>query len=163
MPRHTFTPETAKEAQKRSAGSKRAMAKIHKELSYLGFTGDVIKDAKDVAVELIHAAQTNPVIGVVVGIVTLNVLYRSHVIDNGAYTLGIAFVGAAGGLSLAQELENLIPGISLFTGGSKDADLIKPVAQTYTNVDAKGDTGNKTADAMIAAALGNIVKGVAAA
>lgn len=170
MPGHSFTPEEARQAQRRGVSLKKKALKLAGESELLGFIADLSGDAKDIVVEIIRAAQANPLLGIFVALVGSNVLKRGGVIDQTTANILVGVILVAFGITEAAALEQAIPGLGALFGsssGSSVEKLLIPTPTTLTQVQAEqkgqGQTGNKTGDAMVAAALGNILPRVLAA
>jgi hypothetical protein len=102
----------------------------------MGLTGEV----KDIVIEVIRAANSNPVIGVFVAIVGVDVLYRLKLIGATSVVAILAFLGVIEGGSVAANLIDaagnfigdigqLIPSIGSKTiNQASQADLVTPSA-----------------------------------
>jgi hypothetical protein len=152
--RHQLTTEERAKGGKLSAKIRKAALRLERQLAQMGFAESVIHDLKDITVELIKTAQTNPLVGIAVSLVTVDILKRLHIIDEKIFDLLVLIISAAAGVDLARALlEGLIPG----TG---NVDLIKPVPSTYTRADTmQNHAGDQKAEtSAILGMLSKVVK-----
>ena len=141
----------------------KAQRRLTREMAQLEFAQSLVSDIKEIGVELIKASQTNPLVGVAVAAISVNMARKLKLIDQSVENVLLTFIAAAGGISIVDELLGDIPFIGKGTGSPQ---LIMPTAQTFTRADSapsKEETGNKTADQMVAAGLGLVSKVAAAA
>jgi len=136
--KHVFTEEeTARgvQASKTSRSSKaerRLLREIQGSELLLGLTGEV----KEVVMELIRAANSNPIIGVFVTIASADVMHRAKVLSDEGYIAVLAFLGLIeGGQVAANVLDaagNLVGSLIPSIAGQKAAidNLVNPSATT---------------------------------
>jgi hypothetical protein len=89
-------------------------------------------DAKDVVIEIIRTALSNPLMGAVVGVILVNVLERAGVIDHGTGLLADSLIGGSFGVTMAADVIQAIGDLKSVFGGAGQAappDLVKPSAQ----------------------------------
>lgn len=135
MPKHKFTPADAVKGGRSSVRLKRQAIKLQRDLAAIGLTSDVLADVKDILVEIIKASQANPLIGIVVALVTANVLKRVGVIDAAVEEDILIIVSAAGAVNLATALKDLV------FGGASAIDLVKPTPTTLTHAETDQQAG----------------------
>ncbi len=135
----------------RPRGQPKAERRLRRELSNKQALLDVLGTVRDVVTELVRSSTTNPVIGVVTGLTTLDILARSRVISPLTWAAGITIVGvltiaeatsavlvAAG--TVAAGAGNIIPSIG--AKGSINSPVENLISPTVTtNVDAREKRG----------------------
>lgn len=104
--------------------------KAQRETELLGIAGLTLDRLLDLGKEFIRTANSNPTIGVVSGMIVSNVLFRSKIIDKGAYVGIVSLLGAVEAVSLADTTIQAITNITKFSGGNNTISDIKPSAST---------------------------------
>lgn len=115
-----------------------------------------IGDFKEVLVEFMRTAVSNPATGFVLAVVTVDVLYRSKIIDDATFK-GLTFA-----LYAAFSVDLVVDVAGLFTfssGGNGNADLIRPVTQTMV----QAPSGNAAQAGLMAKLIGLVRGGGAGA
>jgi hypothetical protein len=139
--RHVFTrAETlagARISGGRRGAASRAQRKLMKELARMNLGSDVINTIKEILVELIRAANSNPLIGVLLAIAITDILVTLRILTPTAATAIYAVIAAVVGVDLASDLisslAGLVPPIVPFTSKgatSAPSSLIEPSATT---------------------------------
>lgn len=122
----------------------------------LGLTGEV----KEIVIEVIRAANSNPVIGILVSIIAVDMLYRLRLIGAQTVVALYVFLGVIEGGTVAAnlidaagnfvgDLGSLIPSFgSKTTNQASQADLVTPSATTLVygqqTLAASGETAALT-------------------
>lgn len=107
----------------------------------------------DVIIETIRATQANPLMGITVAIMMVNIAKRANFIDPKVELVLLGLLGTAGGIDLFKEALSIIP------GEGKGIDIIRPTPTTLTNAQGVKDTGKKdSGQQTLDAVLGTVMK-----
>lgn len=141
-----LTPARASELGKLSVKSRRSLnraaMKAERQLAEMGLAGDVLRDAKDIVVEIIRASTSNPIVGIFTVLGATSIGHKLGIIDDSIYGLMVKIVIVAFSLTEGASLAQDIPILGLLTGSGAqvDASLIKPSITSLTQVQAQGET-----------------------
>lgn len=95
----------------------------------------------DVVKELIRTANSNPVIGYILGFITADVLYRSKIIDEGTAKLVNISLGIMMGANVSGSiLEDITDITHVFGKGGVSNKEFSPSAQTIVYADSSSDS-----------------------
>jgi len=95
-------------------------------------------DVKDVVVELIRASNSNPLIGILVSIVSVDILSRAHIIDSATAAGLYVAIGAIEGASVAGTIISDFTDVFKIFSKSPTQDLVRPSASTIVYEMSKG-------------------------
>lgn len=136
MPRHAFTAaETALAVQRsKSSRSGKAWRRLSRELAKMGIAEESIVGIKEIVVELIRAANSNPLIGIVIAVVIVDFLYSLKVISFTAMTAIYVILGIETSTLVADDISSILtslnPAKGIFGGGTPTINPIEPSATT---------------------------------
>jgi hypothetical protein len=126
-----FTTETAKVAGAASRRSKKAERQLMRYLAKQGLTDTAISSIKDVLVELIRAANSNPLVGILLCISVVDVGQRTGLLSKNAATAMYAVIAAVTGTEVvADVITALEQGLHLFGAGGSPPSPLTPSATT---------------------------------
>lgn len=106
-------------------------SKLKSERELMSFLSNLSGDVKDIAIEIIRTANSNPLLGILVSIVSVDILSRLKIIDPGtAAGLWVA-IGTVEGAEVASGIITSLADVFHIFGKSPAApNLIEPSATT---------------------------------
>jgi hypothetical protein len=124
---------TNKEQKEYNNESKRRARKNKaiRDKELLNFLGNLTGDIKDVAIEIIRTANSNPLLGILVSVVTVDILSRLKIIDPGTAAGLYVAIGTIEGAEVATGVITSLTDVFHLFGKSPAApNLIEPSATT---------------------------------
>lgn len=113
--------------------------KAQKEEELVEILSNLTQDAKDIVIETIRAANSNPLLGIFIGFVGTDILERLSIIrPTTAAALYIA-IGVIEGASVSSDVITSLESVFKFGGKSPSTSLVQPSATTLVY-------GNKSDD-----------------
>jgi hypothetical protein len=133
-------PESEGTTRLRIAREQLSAEKIRAEIDLIK---ELTRDFKDVIVELLRVGASHPLVGFMITVVTVDVLNRLKIIDEGTALLVDGVASAViGGDAAASIITSLTDAIPKFGAGAAVPDVAKPSGQVFVY---GGDSG-KTAE-----------------
>lgn len=107
-------------------GTKTAQRRLERELSGNVLKGEIVGAIADLARELARTANSNPIIGLGLGVSLIDIGFRARILSLPAAVAFYAFVSA----SVAGDVIGNLSGILPFSSKSGSSDSIQPTANT---------------------------------
>ena len=130
MPQDTSSSTT--KPRGRPPGTRRqfkAERRLARELAAKNLQSQGLDAVTSVLTELVRAAKSNPVIGVGLGIVTVDLLYRTRVLSLVGAGAFYAFLGAKAYADIIGAIAGVLP----FSHAAVERDSFQPTLQSDTN------------------------------
>ena len=146
---------TSKKVRKHEPKGSRAARRLERDLADKAALSGLVSTFRDVLVEFEHTAVANPVIGVIGGIIAIDLLHRTRLISDLAYVAGLASIGvleiSTAAASIGDAIANDITAIGSIikpsqTSSSSIANLITPSPNTDARESGKFTSEKQTAD-----------------
>lgn len=170
MARHKFSPEETLKGQASGLKTRRAQLKLQGKLAQIGLTESFLASIKDVAVEFIRTANSNPLMGIFTVLATTFTLYKLGVFNSTDVVLILGAVGLLEGAAVTPDvldaianditaIGSILKPFSLFGGGAASVpNPLEPSATTI--VYANGPSGNAPNAADLQALMSLFAKGM---
>lgn len=105
--------------------------KLKSERELMSFLSTLTGDVKDIAIEIIRTANSNPLLGILVSIVSVDILARLKIIDPGTAAGLYVAIGTIEGAEVATGIITSLSDVFHIFGKSPSApNLIEPSATT---------------------------------
>lgn len=106
-------------------------SKLKSERELMTFLGNLSGDIKDIAIEIIRTANSNPLLGILVSVVSVDILSRLKIIDPGTAAGLYVAIGTIEGAEVATGVITSLTDVFHIFGKSPSApNLIEPSATT---------------------------------
>lgn len=128
--KHTFTAAETASGVKASKASRKAERRLRKELATMGLSEAALTSLKDVIVELLRTANSNPLTGILVSIVAAEVLYKLKIISTVGYVALYAIIGTEVAVDEEGNVINAIAAVDKLFGNASTSTPINPSATT---------------------------------
>ena len=106
-------------------------SKLKTERELMSFLSNLSGDVKDIAIEIIRTANSNPLLGILVSVVSVDILSRLKIIDPGTAAGLYVAIGTIEGAEVATGVITSLGDVFHIFGKSPSApNLIEPSATT---------------------------------
>jgi len=106
-------------------------SKLKTERELMSFLSNLSGDVKDIAIEIIRTANSNPLLGILVSVVSVDILSRLKIIDPGTAAGLYVAIGTIEGAEVATGVITSLADVFHIFGKSPSApNLIEPSATT---------------------------------
>lgn len=106
-------------------------SKLKSERELMNFLSNLSGDVKDIAIEIIRTANSNPLLGILVSVVSVDILSRLKIIDPGTAAGLYVAIGTIEGAEVATGVITSLSDVFHIFGKSPSApNLIEPSATT---------------------------------